>query len=444
MIKINIPNNVNKIIQQLNENGHEAYVVGGCVRDSILGIQPEDWDITTSALPEQVKRIFRKTIDTGLKHGTVTVLIDHIPFEVTTYRIDGMYENNRKPKDVLFTSNVIDDLRRRDFTINAMAYNDKQGLVDAFSGMDDLQRKVIRCVGEPDERFTEDALRMLRAIRFSAKLEFDIDEETENAIKKNGVFIKNVSGERIHMEMTKTLISKNPHYVQKLVDLDLMIYIIPEFIKNIGMAQHNKHHIYPVDQHIYEALRNIDPTEVLRWTMLLHDIGKGYTKTIDENGVGHFYGHAIISINLAKDILNRLRFDNKTTSDILKLIEHHDYRIEPNMKQVRKAVNKIGVDLFESYLKVQRADILAQNPCYHEEYLAKLEAIHDCYIRILEEKHCTTLKELMINGKDLTAMGIKQGKEVGRILNMLLDLVIEEPARNSRDWLLEMAKKLHN
>lgn len=442
MIKINIPQNVNEIITKLNENGHDAYVVGGCVRDSIIGLQPEDWDITTSALPEQVKGIFKKTIDTGLKHGTVTVLMNHIPFEVTTYRIDGIYENNRKPINVSFTSDVIDDLRRRDFTINAMAYNDKQGLIDAFSGIQDLEQRIVRCVGDPNERFTEDSLRMLRAIRFSAKLDFKIDKATETAIKTNATLIKNISCERIHMELTKTLVSENPHYIKELVNLGLIQHIIPEFIVNVGMEQHNKHHIYTVDEHTYVSLGKVEPTETLRWSMFLHDIGKGYSKTIDDKGVGHFHGHSLISVKLARDVLNRLRFDNKTTSDVLKLIEHHDYRIEPKMKQVRKAINKIGVDLFESYLKVQKADILAQNPIYHEEYLSKLEAIHKCYEIVLQERHCTTLKDLAINGRDLTEMGISQGKVIGTILNQLLELVIEEPERNNREWLLKMAQNL--
>lgn len=444
MIKINIPKEVKEILEKLNDNGYEAYIVGGCVRDCVLGMKPEDWDITTSAFPNQVKQLFRKTIDTGLKHGTVTVLVNHKPYEVTTYRIDGVYENNRKPVEVSFTTDIVDDLRRRDFTINAMAYNEREGLLDAFSGLEDLNRKVVRCVGDPNERFNEDALRMLRAIRFSAKLDFSIEASTKEAIRVNAALIKNISGERIHMELTKILTSNHPNYIERLVDYGLMKYIIPEFIPNVDMEQQNIHHIYRVDQHTYNALNKIDPTETLRWTMLLHDIGKGYSKKVDEKGVGHFYGHSIISVNLARDILNRLRFDNKTTSNILKLIEYHDYRIEPKMMQVRKAINKIGVNLFESYLKVQKADILAQNPIYHKEYLAKLEEIYNCYQKVIQERQCTTLKELNINGKDLTDMGIKQGKVIGKILNQLLEFVIEEPERNDRDWLLDMAKKLHN
>ncbi|MBC7960006.1 MAG: HD domain-containing protein [Vallitaleaceae bacterium] len=327
MVNIKLPKQVNDIIRKLNSKGYEAFAVGGCVRDCVLGVEPEDWDITTSALPEQVKALFYKTVDTGIKHGTVTILMDKMSYEVTTYRIDGPYENNRSPKNVHYTRDIIEDLKRRDFTMNAMAYNEDEGLVDAFSGVLSIENKRITCVGDPNERFQEDALRMLRAIRFSAKLGFDIDADTQVAIKNNAPLIQNISGERVHMELTKILTSNNPHFIKKCVDLGLMAYMIPEFMDTVGLEQSNLHHIYTVDGHIYEALKHIEPTETLRWTMFLHDIGKGTTKTLDEKGQGHFYGHPQKSCLLAKDILARLRFDNKTTKDILKLIEFHDYRI---------------------------------------------------------------------------------------------------------------------
>ncbi|PKM95006.1 MAG: polynucleotide adenylyltransferase [Firmicutes bacterium HGW-Firmicutes-1] len=442
-MKINLPNNVNEIIRKLDEYGYEAYAVGGCVRDSILGVSPDDWDITTSALPGQVKKLFKKTVDTGLKHGTVTVFINQIPYEVTTYRIDGVYEDHRKPMDVEFTLEVVEDLRRRDFTMNAMAYNEKNGLVDVYFGIEDIKRQIVRCVGSPSERFNEDALRMLRAIRFCAKLGFEMDEATEAAIIQCAPLIEKISGERIHMEMTKILISNNPHFIEKLTSLGLMAYIIPEFMKNVGVEQHNKHHIYTVDNHIYEAIKNVEASETLRWTLLLHDIGKGYCKTIDDEGVGHFYNHPKLSVIIAKEVLNRLRFDNKTISDILKLIEHHDYRIEADMKQVRTAINKIGEELFEEYIKVQRADIRAQNPAYMEEHLTRLDEILVCYREIIESRQCTSLKDLQINGKDLTDLGLPQGKTIGLILNQLLEMVIEEPGHNNRDWLLNRALQLN-
>lgn len=442
MIKINLPRHVSEIIQKLEDNGFEAYAVGGCVRDSVLGTIPEDWDITTSAVPDQVKKLFNRTVDTGLKHGTVTVLIERMPYEVTTYRVDGVYENNRSPKAVSFTGDLVEDLRRRDFTMNAMAYNEKDGLVDVFFGAQALSSRLIECVGDPDERFQEDALRMLRAIRFAAKLGFEIHPATEAAIVKNAHLIKNISGERIHMEMTKILISDHPEIIEKLVILGLMPFIIPEFMINVGRLQHNKHHIYAVDRHTYEAIRNIEAKETLRWTLFLHDIGKGYCMTRDEKGVGHFYGHPEKSVAIARDVLTRLRFDNKTAKDILKLIEFHDYRFEDQMKSVRKAVRLIGEDLFLDYIKVRQGDIKAQNPIFSELYLSKLQSTVRCFNELIAKNQCTTLKNLEINGSDLKAMGVREGKVIGLILEALLECVLEEPEHNNREWLLSYAKEL--
>lgn len=436
---ISVPQHVNYIIETLERSGFEAYAVGGCVRDSIMGHNPNDWDITTSALPQQVKKLFLKTIDTGLKHGTVTILIKNKSYEITTYRIDGEYEGNRKPKTVAFTSDLVEDLKRRDFTINAMAYNEKSGLVDAFSGIKDLEDGIIRCVGDANQRFNEDALRMLRAIRFSARFGFDIAEETKKAIQKNAHLIKNVSAERIHVELTKTLLTAQSHYMHLLVDLGLMEHIIPEFLANIGIDQKNHYHIFTVDEHIYKALSEIEATEMLRWTMFLHDIGKGIKRTIDENGMGHFHGHVEESVKIAKAILNRLKFDNKTKADILKLIQLHDYRFEPTMKAVRRATHIIGDDLFLDFIQVQKADIKAQNPVYKEERLKKLDKIVECYKRQKELNQCTTLKDLNIKGYDLIKIGISEGKDIGKILNQLLEIVIDEPKYNNKEYLIKRA-----
>ncbi|MCT4596702.1 MAG: CCA tRNA nucleotidyltransferase [Vallitalea sp.] len=441
-IKIKIPNYAKYIIDKLSENGYEAYVVGGCVRDSLIGKTPNDWDITTSALPQQVKKIFTKTIDTGLKHGTVTILVDKEPIEVTTYRIDGEYEDNRRPRTVEFTRNLIEDLKRRDFTINAMAYNDKDGLIDAFNGLEDLKKRVIKCVGKPWERFNEDALRMLRAIRFSAQLGYDIDDETNNAIKECSALIQNVSMERIQIELSKTLISQEPGKFMKIYECELMEYILPEFITCIGNSQNHPYHSYDIHEHLIKSVEAIKPDRALRWTMLLHDIGKPETKTTDEEGIDHFYGHIELSAMMASNILKRLKFDNKTINKVVRLIKVHDYRINNSPKTIRKAIKKIGDDLFLDYLSVQRADIMAQNINKMDSRLQMLDSIRNQYDEIKALSQCVSIKELKVNGKDLIENGIKEGKQIGYILNELLDVVIIDPDKNQKETLLQIANDI--
>ena len=441
-IIIELPPKVKQIIDQFEENGFEAFAVGGCVRDSLLGANPYDWDITTNALPQEIKTIFKKTVDTGIKHGTVTVIEGADTYEVTTYRIDGEYEDNRRPNDVIFASKINLDLERRDFTINAMAYNESMGLIDLFGGIDDLNKKVIRCVGIPEERFKEDGLRMIRALRFSAVLGFEIEEKTKEAIIDCSSLIKNISGERIRIELSKTLMSNNPDRVKMLYELGLMEYVLPEFIPCIGLVQNNPYHAYNVDEHIYRSIENIDGKETLRWAMLLHDIGKGYSKTTDKKGVDHFGGHVEKSCDIGREILNRLKFDNKTKDSIIRLIKYHDYRVEPNKKAVRKALNTIGDELFEDYIRVQKADILSQNPNLIEERIKKLENIIEIYEEIIKDKECTKLKDLKITGRELLEIGFSQGKEIGIILNLLLESVIENPERNNEEWLLHKAKEV--
>lgn len=447
-MKIALPEHVKEIIQQFNINGFEAYAVGGCIRDAVLGLTPHDWDITTSALPEQIKTIFRRTLDTGLKHGTVTVMIQQEAYEITTYRIDGDYSDGRRPNSVSFTSDLVEDLKRRDFTINAMAYNEKDGLVDVFNGKEDIENQIIRCVGSAEERFEEDALRMLRAIRFSARLGFSIVAETEAAILKNAELIKKISAERIHDELTKILISKNPHYIERVVNLGMMRYIIPEFMINVGLKQINRHHMYTVDQHTYVTLLNIEDKESLRWTMFLHDIGKGICASTDEMGISHYYGHPEKGADLAKNILLRLHFDNKTKDEVIRLILNHDYRIEPKANLVRKAINHIGIDLFGEYLKVCRADVMAQNINTIPEKLENLALVEKLFQDILISNQCTTLKDLKINGRDLVQLGVREGKIIGSILSQLLDAVLEDQRVNEREELLnratEMAKQFQS
>ncbi len=432
-----LPPNAESIIQRLNENGYSAYVVGGCVRDSLLGRKPGDWDITTSATPAQIKQIFTKTVDTGLKHGTVTVLLDRVPYEVTTYRIDGEYIDYRRPESVEYTSDLLEDLKRRDFTMNAMAYHPKEGLIDAFNGMQDLQKRIIRCVGVAHQRFKEDALRMLRAVRFSAQLNFTIEQETKQAIIDMAPLIKNVSAERIQVELTKILLSNNPEKLITLHELGLMTFVLPEFIPCIHNEQKHPYHAYPIDRHIIKSVRLIESNPHLRWTMLLHDIGKPKTKRTDEEGITHFHGHQEVSADIAKQVLRRLKFDNATIQTVVKLVTYHDYRFKVHPKNVRKAIYKVGEALFEDYLKVQSADIRAQHPNLIEERIIKINTIREMAEMIKKENECVSLKQLAVNGHDLIQIGIVEGKRIGEILKQLLDLVIEDPEKNTRTILLK-------
>lgn len=439
---IEIPSGVKTIIEKLETAEFEAFAVGGCVRDIILEIEPADWDITTSATPQQVKTLFSRTIDTGIAHGTVTVLIDGTGYEVTTYRIDGEYKDNRRPEAVAYTDNLIEDLKRRDFTINAMAYNPTVGIVDAFNGIEDLSEGLIRSVGLAKERFNEDALRMLRAIRFAARFGFEIHKDTKEAIQEMAPLIQAISAERILVELTKTLISDHPEYFEQLVELRLIHYIMPEYEPVVGLEQDNPNHVYTVDRHTMEALKYVKAHKVLRWSVLLHDIGKGYTKSLDLQGVGHFYGHVEKSVALSRQIMNRLKFDNLTKNRCLKLIEFHDHRISPKPKSVRRLLNQLGVGLFEDYIAIREADIMAQNSQFREKRLKELESIVSCYENILENAEAVTIKDLAISGKELLEMGVFQGQLVGKILSDLLEEVIEEPERNTLDYLSRRAKDM--
>ena len=443
-MKIDMPKSVSFIIKTLYDHGFEAYAVGGCVRDALLGRKPNDWDITTSAKPEEVKALFRRTIDTGIQHGTVTIMIDHVGYEVTTYRIDGEYEDARHPKEVTFTSNLIEDLKRRDFTINAMAYNDEHGLVDAFDGIGDLERGIIRCVGKPHERFGEDALRMLRAVRFAAQLGFSIDEDTREAVKDLAPTIKKVSAERIQVEMIKLLTSKHPEEMRTAWELGLTAQFLPEWDLMMETTQNNKHHCYSVGEHTIHAMMASRPDKILRLTLLLHDVAKPQKKTTDENGQDHFYGHPQKGAKMAFEICRRLKLDNDTTNRCCKLIEWHDDNPPLSERNVRRAINRVGIDQFPMIFEVKRADIMGQSSYQREEKLAYVDQYQALYQKILEEKQCVQKKDLAVNGRDLIASGMAQGKELGKMLDYLFDAVLENPRLNDRQVLLEMAGKARN
>ena len=439
MIQIQIPEKVNIIIRTLAAAGYEAYAVGGCVRDAVLGREPADWDITTSASPMEVKALFKKTIDTGLQHGTVTILLGTEGCEVTTYRVDGEYEDFRHPREVRFTKSLLEDLKRRDFTINAMAYSQEEGLVDEFDGMGDLKRGIIRCVGDAQERFKEDALRMLRAIRFSAQLGFVLDEGTRAAIRKLCGNLKKVSAERIQAELVKLLTSPHPERIREAWETGITGVILPEFDVCMACMQRNPHHIYSVGEHTIHALEQIEADKILRLAILLHDFGKPEAKTTDSDGVDHFKRHPEVSERLAQGIMKRLRFDNETMRRVLRLVRYHDDHPAPKSASVRRAVNRIGEELFPSWMKIQRADILAQNPNMQEPKLLALEKVEELYGQIIREKDCVTLKQLAVSGRDLMAVGFPAGPKLGEILQYLLDLVLEEPERNEKGELIQAA-----
>lgn len=441
-MNIVLPQDVIKIIERLESCGHEAYAVGGCVRDSILGKEPADWDITTSASPEEVKALFAHTIDTGIAHGTVTIMCGRCGYEVTTYRIDGEYKDGRHPESVAFTNLLSEDLRRRDFTINAMAYNQTEGLVDLFGGMQDLQDGVIRCVGEATERFSEDALRMLRAVRFAAQLGFSIDKATYDAICALAPTIARVSMERIMVELVKLLTSAHPEEMRTVYACGLTGIFLPEFDAMMETPQHTVHHQYSVGEHTIHALMAVPADRVLRLTMLFHDVAKPVCRTTDEAGNDHFYGHPEIGAEMTGQILRRLKFDNDTIRSVKRLVRFHDMRPVLQEKNVRRSIVKMGLESFPEIFAVKRADTLAQSMYMRQQKLDAIDQFEALYDRIMEKQVCVQKKDLALNGKDLLDIGIPQGKKVGEILDLLFAQVIEEPAKNTREELLAEAKRL--
>lgn len=437
--EIRLPEKVQWIIRKLQEQGFEAYAVGGCIRDSILGREPEDWDITTSAKPEEIKKIFRRTVDTGIEHGTVTVLAEKEGFEVTTYRIDGEYEDGRHPKEVWFTGKLSEDLKRRDFTINAMAYNDEDGLCDLFGGREDLQKGIVRCVGNAEERFTEDALRILRAVRFCAQLGFSMESQTKKSAGNLAGTLKKISAERIQSELVKLLTSPHPEEILTAFELGITKVILPEFDKMMETTQETPHHMYNVGVHTVEALKYIRADRILRLTMLFHDMGKPEYKTVDPDGTAHFKRHAVGSERISKEVMKRLKFDNDTIRKVSKLVLYHDYRMPPEKKQVRYAVNRIGKELFPYYLEIRMADTMAQSLYHREEKIQDIKGISECFRDILENGECVSLKDLAVTGKDLIRAGISPGPQMGEILNRLLEEVLEDPEKNIREYLVKKA-----
>ena len=442
---MDMPKNVDIAINLLQSAGFEAYAVGGCVRDSLLGKTPNDWDITTSAKPEDMKSVFAEfhCIDTGIKHGTVTVVIDGEPLEITTFRLDGEYEDNRHPKSVTFTSDLGADLGRRDFTVNAMAYSKMTGTVDLFGGQNDLKNGIIRCVGDPDRRFNEDALRILRALRFASALDFEIEEKTAQSLLKNRALLGNISEERIAKELLKLVCGKGAKRI--LTDFAPVLFeILPELQPMYKNSHDNPHHCYDIYEHTLIAVESIDPEPTLRFAMLLHDCGKPAVKKFDENGVAHFYGHQRISAEISAQILARLKVSNKFRDEILFLVSNHDrWELYENMEKMPRYLSKFGLDGVLKLLKVMRADVLAQSP----EYRYRLDQIADAEEtakNLAAQKPCLSLSELQINGRTLMDIGIPQGRKLGAVLAQLLDEVIDGVTKNTQEALTTRAREIYS
>ena len=438
---IHLPEDVKAILHTLQEAGSEAYAVGGCIRDSLLGRRPDDWDITTSAKPQETKALFGKTIDTGIQHGTVTVMRHGRGYEVTTYRVDGEYEDGRHPKEVTFTASLKEDLRRRDFTVNAMAYNEKDGLVDLFGGRQDLEQKIIRCVGEANERFEEDALRIMRAVRFSAQLGFSIEERTKEAIRGHAERLRQVSAERIQVELTKLVISPNPDFLRIAWETGITAVVLPEFDRLMEQPQNNPHHCFSVGEHTLHAMQAVRPDKCLRLAMLLHDVAKPLCLTTDAEGIDHFHGHAQKGERMAAQILKRLRYDNHTTELVSRLVKWHDVAIAPEKKAVRRAASRMGKELFPLILEVKAADLAAQSDYQRAEKQEWLEQLRSLYEEIEREGDCLTIKDLAVNGRDLIQSGITPGPQLGLALQQLLEIVLEDPEKNTREYLLSSLPK---
>lgn len=441
-MEITIPPEVESVRQALLKGGYEAYAVGGCVRDSLLGIRPKDWDLTTSARPGQVKKALSgfKVIDTGIKHGTVTALSGGMPVEVTTYRIDGPYSDGRHPDTVAFTDSLKQDLSRRDFTVNALAYRPETGIVDCFGGMDDLKEKRIRCVGNPDRRFEEDGLRILRALRFSSVLGFSIEGKTALSLLKSLPLLDCIALERIQAEFTKLLCGKNAANVLRKFR-EAAARVIPELRPCFGFDQKNPHHIYDVWEHTLHCVDAVPGVPVLRLAMLLHDIGKPLCFSESRDGTGHFYGHAGRSAEIAVRILRRLRYDRHTVSDVCTLVRWHDVPLPPDERFLRRRLGQLGEKNLRRLFRVQAADVLGKSPSDRGrlDALCRSESILDV---LLSRGDCFRIKDLAVNGNDLMKAGIPEGAAVGKTLHTLLNAVMDGKCPNSRRELLQYADKM--
>lgn len=439
-----IPEKVRFLLDRLTRQDYEAYTVGGCVRDALLGRTPGDWDICTSALPEETEACFSdfRVIETGLKHGTVTVLVEQTPFEITTFRREGAYLDHRRPEQVKFVKTLRDDLSRRDFTVNAMAAGADGAVIDLFGGRVDLEKKILRCVGDPDQRFREDALRILRGLRFASQLDFSIEPETAAAMERNQNLLQYVSGERVYAELTKLLLGASAAKVLAQYGT-ILLPVLPEIGPTMGFLQQNPCHDKDVWMHTLHALSLSPPDRIVRWTLLLHDLGKPDCFTVDSKGIGHFHGHPQRSAELAADILKRLHVDKETRETVYELVRRHDDGSPVTRKAVRRWVNRLGPENLRLLMQVKRADCLAhaKTPRTEERYRATMEftALTE---QVLKEESCFSVKDLAIGGREILSCGARPGPEVGRILEQLLLEVMDEQCENIPEVLIKRTKEI--
>lgn len=436
---ITIPKDVESVINILSQNGHKAYIVGGCVRDSLMGREPDDWDVTTDASPEELKRIFAsfRTVDTGIDHGTVLVVSGKTPVEVTTFRIDGEYSDNRHPDSVTFTSNIEDDLARRDFTINAMAYNHEDGIIDPFSGRDDIEKKVIRCVGDPDKRFGEDALRIMRGIRFSSVLGFSIEEKTAESILKNENLLTSIAAERLTKELMKLLCGENVFDVLTHFRSVIGVFI-PELRLEFDFRQYGKKHAYDVWMHTVHTVNNIEANPVLRLTMLLHDTGKIATHELDENGNSTFKNHAAVGGVIAENILRRLKFSKEYINTVSYLVSIHDKEVPETRIQVKEYIRELGEKNFIRLMKIRRADKSGLSEGYRD-IADKLVFAYSTFDEVMNNDEPYSLRQLAVDGNDLKKL--VPANDIGDTLSFLVDTVIKHPEFNNKETLLELVKR---
>lgn len=439
-MEINLPNNVSKLLDALEEHGHEAYVVGGCVRDSYLNKEPHDWDITTSATPNEMKSVLKhKSIDTGLQHGTVTFIVDKEPYEITTFRKDGEYSDGRRPDKVTFTNSIEEDLSRRDFTINSMAYSPKRGLIDPFNGVEDLKKRKIRTVGDPNKRFQEDGLRIMRGIRFASTYQFEIDSNTSGAMHNNLNCLDNISKERVKSELFKIFSSENNQYTAALFSdyRDVMFKAVPQLETLDNFDQKNKYHDKNLFDHTIKVMAEVPNNPELKMAALLHDIGKPATAKLGDDGYLHYKGHPKVSKDIAREVCQYLKMSNEETDNVTFMVEEHDNRPAPTIKSIRRFIARCNSDyLAENSLKLMESDIKAHTQESIENMLSDFELAKEIYFEERKKQNSFKLKDLAINGSDLLKQGFPQGKEIGERLNNLFQMVIDGDIDNDRNLLM--------